>query len=226
MQTTQTHKTMALLEENPGYAVFTTGVSLGGALTAVFAFFAAACYPSLGPITCYSFASPKVGTLSFRHALQQLETDRRLQVMGIANWADPVVMLPREPLCMIPCDAALSTFFFGFRQGAIYRHVGMRLFLPAKARSPSEISHTKIEYNCCRVFMSDLGKLYGRLIILLMHCICFVGALKENYRANHGYPEYWYRVQAHVQDFEGLTLRGLYDDFFEGDRTIVKTRFM
>ena len=53
-------KTKAALDDHPDCEVFTTGVSLGGALTTVFAFFAAACYPELGPITCYSFASPSV----------------------------------------------------------------------------------------------------------------------------------------------------------------------
>ena len=60
---------MDRLKQYPNYEVFTTGVSLGGALTTVFAFFFAA-EPKLPKITCYSFASPKLGNLGFRRACQ------------------------------------------------------------------------------------------------------------------------------------------------------------
>ena len=60
---------MDQLEQYPNYEVFTTGVSLGGALTTVFAFFFAA-DSKLPRITCYSFASPKLGNLGFRRACQ------------------------------------------------------------------------------------------------------------------------------------------------------------
>ncbi|KAL3918067.1 MAG: hypothetical protein SGILL_004415, partial [Bacillariaceae sp.] len=66
-------KVQDVLKDHPTYDVYTTGVSLGGALTIVFCFFAAA-HPSLNrpghPIKCYSFASPKVGAISFRKAFQ------------------------------------------------------------------------------------------------------------------------------------------------------------
>ena len=60
------------LQERPGYDLYTTGLSLGGALTTVFAMHAAASEDSriTKPVTCYNFGSPKVGTLSFRKAFQ------------------------------------------------------------------------------------------------------------------------------------------------------------
>lgn len=57
------------LKQHPNYDVFTTGISLGGALTTVFAFFFAA-DTKLPKITCYSFASPKLGNIAFRRACQ------------------------------------------------------------------------------------------------------------------------------------------------------------
>ena len=219
-------KTKAILDDHPGYEVFTTGVSLGGALTTVFAFFAAARYPELGPITCFSFASPKVGTLSFRMALQKLEADGKLKIVRVCNYADPVILLPKEPLSIIPCDAVLSTFFLGVRQSLIYRHVGLRIHLEPQPNHPAQISHTKLEHRFCRTFLSDIAKVWGRLFICLAYVVCFWHTFSQNYRANHGYPEYWYRVQTHLGEFEDLTLQGLYDEFLSDDRTHVKTIFM
>mmetsp|Transcript_28025 Transcript_28025/g.41385 ORF Transcript_28025/g.41385 Transcript_28025/m.41385 type:complete len:318 (+) Transcript_28025:33-986(+) len=61
-----------VLQERPDYDVYTTGISLGGALSTVFALHAAANKDDRipKPITCYSFGSPKVGALSFRQAFQ------------------------------------------------------------------------------------------------------------------------------------------------------------
>ena len=222
-------KTKAILDDHSGYEVFATGVSLGGALTTAFAFFAAACHPELGPITCYSFASqpsPKVGTLSFRIALQKLEADGRLKIVRICNYADPVILLPKEPLSIIPCDAVLSTFFLGIRQSLIYRHVGLRIHLEPQPNRPAQISHTKLEHQFWRTFFSDIAKLWGRMFICLAYIACFWHSFTQNYRANYGYPEYWYRVQSHLEEFEGLTLQVLYDEFLSGDRARVKTIFM
>lgn len=61
-----------VLQERPGYDLYTTGISLGGALSTVFALHAAAKEDDRipKPITCYNFGSPKVGAMSFRKAFQ------------------------------------------------------------------------------------------------------------------------------------------------------------
>ena len=105
-------KTKSALDDHPDYEVFTTGVSLDGALTTVFAFFAAACYPKLGPISCYSFASPKVGTLC---PFEWLSKSSKLKIVRICNYADPVILLPKGPLSIIPCDAVLAIHILSWR---------------------------------------------------------------------------------------------------------------
>ena len=164
--------------------------------------------------------------MSFRMALQRLEADGKLKIVRICNYADPVILLPKEPLSIIPCDAVLSTFFLGIRQSLIYRHVGLRIHLEEQPNRPAQISHTKLEHQFWRTFLSDIAKLWGRLFICLAYIVCFWHSFTQNYRANHGYPEYWCRVQTHLKEFEDLTLQGLYDEFLSGDRAHVKTVFM
>ena len=164
--------------------------------------------------------------MSFRMALQRLEADGKLKIVRICNYADPVILLPKEPLSIIPCDAVLSTFFLGIRQSLIYRHVGLRIHLEKQPNRPAQISHTKLEHQFWRTFFSDIAKLWGRLFICLAYIVCFWHSFTQNYRANHGYPEYWYRVQSHLEEFKDLTLQGLYDKFLSGDRAHVKTVFM
>jgi len=60
------------MEQHPGYALFVTGHSLGAALATLFSFEAAASDdPRIRkPVTCVAVASPKVGDLAFRLAVE------------------------------------------------------------------------------------------------------------------------------------------------------------
>jgi hypothetical protein len=66
---------LALLKDHPGYMIYTTGHSLGGALATLMAFEAATMPEIPKPVTCISVASPKVGNISFRHAVQASKCD-------------------------------------------------------------------------------------------------------------------------------------------------------
>ena len=65
------------LEQHREYRVEITGLSLGGALSQMFSLYAAAETNPLivKPITCFSFASPKIGALSFRRSVQVMYSD-------------------------------------------------------------------------------------------------------------------------------------------------------
>jgi predicted lipase len=62
----------SVLQQYPGFRLYCTGHSLGGALAILLAFeLAASSDPSIPkPVTCISIASPKVGNLPFRRAFQ------------------------------------------------------------------------------------------------------------------------------------------------------------
>ena len=64
-----------LLKENPGYRVYCTGHSLGGALSTLCGFYFASDDEIIqnGPVTIVSIASPLVGNMEFRVAFQALE---------------------------------------------------------------------------------------------------------------------------------------------------------
>ena len=66
-----------------GYRLWITGHSLGGALATLFSFYAATNTKILefngGPVTAYTFCSPKVGNKQFREAYQYLEERGKLR---------------------------------------------------------------------------------------------------------------------------------------------------
>jgi len=87
-----------------GYKLYVTGHSMGGALATLFSFYVAAkSYsqvkqgntPSIPfPVTCVSFASPRVGESGFLRAFQTLEQEGMLRHLRIVNDQDPVPVVP------------------------------------------------------------------------------------------------------------------------------------
>lgn len=83
-----------LLQANPGYKLYVTGHSLGGALSSVVAFYLA-CDDSIpSPVTCINFAAPRVGDHGFREATNALEQAKRLRVLRVVNNNDSIAMMP------------------------------------------------------------------------------------------------------------------------------------
>lgn len=118
------------LAKNPNFQLFVTGHSLGGALSTMFGFFAAADNEiiQLSPkgVVVYSVASPFVGNWKFREAFQELERRGRLQHLRICNAEDMVTLMPfaaPKAGIMSPAISMVSG------AGNLYKHVGMRLQL-------------------------------------------------------------------------------------------------
>ena len=119
-----------LLRRFPDYKLCVTGTSLGGALAQVFALHAAAeINPRLNkPIKCFSFASPKVGTLRYRRAVEALEELGHLRLLRILNEDDYIRFIPREPTTAF-CFTGLTILSLIFNQGSFYRKAGIELTL-------------------------------------------------------------------------------------------------
>jgi hypothetical protein len=141
------------LRLNPGFRLYISGHSLGGALSTLFGFYAAAddeiielCSRSGGGVVVYSVASPYVGNWKFKLAFQELERQRRLQHLRITNLEDMVTLLPFA----VPKATIFSPLLSMFKgAGNLYKHVGMRLQLTKECRDgaslPYSISYPKNE---------------------------------------------------------------------------------
>jgi len=123
-----------LLKKNPGYRLFCTGHSLGGALATLFGFYAALDEEAvkIGPVSIYSIASPRVGNTDFRRAFQCLERTKRLQHLRITNREDIVTHVPfvtMEQVTLSPTSLLSQT-----TTGAVnlYAHCGIHLKLKSE----------------------------------------------------------------------------------------------
>ena len=100
------------LDIYPGYRLFVTGHSLGGALALLLAFFTASDERIPKPVTCVSLGSLMVGDATFQKAFERFEALGWIRHLRITNEFDPIPCLP-------PFDW-------------MYKPVGMHLELLAK----------------------------------------------------------------------------------------------
>lgn len=138
-----------LLRQHPGFSLYMTGHSLGGALSTLCAFYAA-CDDELislaanHRVVVYSVASPFCGNWKFRHAFQELERQRRLQHLRIANLEDMVTLLPFAVPKATFLSPALSMIHGG---GNLYKHVGIKLQLKrVTSTEGTEVVEHSIQY--------------------------------------------------------------------------------
>jgi hypothetical protein len=84
------------LKANPGYKLYVTGHSLGGALAIVAALYFASDQSSQlpKPVTCVSFGAPRVGDVHFMRAVRQLEESDRLRYLRVVNDNDAITSVP------------------------------------------------------------------------------------------------------------------------------------
>jgi hypothetical protein len=91
-----------LLDANPGYKLYITGHSLGGALALLTSVQASVRFARPGiPVTCVTVANPRVGDTRFRGAIQSLEQNKMLRLLTVHNSLDLVPSMPNR-LCR--CD--------------------------------------------------------------------------------------------------------------------------
>lgn len=175
----------SLLKINCDYSVLCTGHSLGGALASLFAFRFAVEGDIGKPISCITFASPKVGNIRFVRAFQELELQQKIHCLRVANHGDVITQLPDRLTCL--------TFWC---QGAIFRHVGveMRLYRTDPSNSSQRsylIRHQRIQRSWTRQMLYDWRRslVHSSLHLCTMPC----GNCRE-FVLFHGCLEYLERL--------------------------------
>lgn len=111
-----------LLKANPGYKLYVTGHSLGGALSGLVSFFLACDTEIETPVTCLNFASPRFGDSNYLYAVQVLEKENRLRICRIVNDDDLFAVVPMWN----------------------YYHAGFQVRLFENSSYPAEITFPKI----------------------------------------------------------------------------------
>ena len=211
----------SLQKQYPGYHVYITGHSLGGALSTVFAFFAAASGIFRDPITCIPIASPMVGNLSFEEAFKSLERQGRLRCLRITNHVDIFTQLPDRGALLyasyywgLPIVLTSTALFFLCCQNHVYRHVGMDLHLYGRS---FKIKHARGSFsNYCWRVMHDwkqhLKRMVQRIMTVPFACCCDLCCFKQDFNRNHGIQEHLKRLHAVSNELNHLYLNELYEE--------------
>mmetsp|Transcript_9682 Transcript_9682/g.12200 ORF Transcript_9682/g.12200 Transcript_9682/m.12200 type:complete len:238 (+) Transcript_9682:2-715(+) len=223
-------KALTVLKEYPGYKLDVTGLSLGGALCQVFSMYAAAETDPIikKPVTCYSFASPKIGALTYRRAIQALEESGNLRLIRIVNEGDPIVALPTDPLSVCGLNGiALASLVL--RQGLFYRKAGMEMKLLDDGGI--DITHPKVpprivnwdlvNFNLLRY---DVERLWQKQIYCC-ECVYDVATKqfdKDDLMTKHAYPRYYDKLKAKKREIEKYYLADLYRASLNGESAVVK----
>ncbi|CAJ1938850.1 unnamed protein product [Cylindrotheca closterium] len=205
------------LKENPGFQLYVTGHSLGGALSTMYGFFAAADDEmiELSPngVIVYSVASPFVGNWKWRFAFQELERRKRLQHLRIQNAEDMVTLMPFA----VP-KAGFFMPILAVKTGAgnLYKHVGMRLKLAQKAKEESELPYS-ISYPVDQrmddeEFTKDVQDTLDQGKSLMKAFKAVVTKDFERVERYHSCTEYEERLEKCRDELTGITLDELYAD--------------
>lgn len=193
-----TSRVLATLDEYAGYSIAVTGHSLGGSLATLQAMELAAIDDDRinDPITCITFASPKVGNRAFANVFQYLERNHRVRCLRVANQFDIFPTIPKKGVrncCGFTCGGDL-----------IYRHVGVALLL--KRDGDYMIRHYPRHYrHGVRLFFRDVGRGAAKRGETVGQ---WVG--RENLAENHSCMEYWSRIHHCCDDLKNMDLHEQY----------------
>lgn len=150
-----------LLQANPGYKLYVTGHSLGGALASVVAFYLA-CDDSIPkPVTCITFAAPRVGDSGFREATNVLEQAKKLRVLRVVNNNDSIAMLP------------MTNFY----------HAGFQIRLYGNPRYEPELTYPKLKDS----FWAGLSRAWGNSLPNSLNLSYDHGDYRERIEKNQAY---------------------------------------
>lgn len=227
----------SLLTQYPGYNVYSTGHSLGGALATLFGFYACqdddivkdigASGEQQQPVVVVSVASPRVGDNDFRAAFQTLEGMGRLQHLRMSNKEDMVTLLPfvslrdsslrASLLHMSPIDANVN----------LYKHCGIHLKFNTSSPSTKEgdldssrkelfsMTYNKKRDDMERAYPEELKQSALNAKSVLGSILSTAGAMTTDFKKLtkvHGCDEYEARLVLCKQFLSNMTLDQLYQN--------------
>ena len=176
-----------LLDANPGYKVYITGHSLGGALALLASVQASVRFARPGiPVTCVTIANPRVGDNRFRGAIQALEQQKMLRLLTVHNFLD---LVPSMPSRMCRCDFCRPNKFC---------MPGIMMIL--KKHSFSILYHSATD----DTRWEELKGEFQRFLIVVF-CFCQMAR-------SHDYRTYLDRLVAQKDKLKNMYLNDLYRD--------------
>ena len=183
---------MPILEKNPGYALWVTGHSLGGALASLFAL-SAACRDDIPkPVHCITHAQPLVGDIRLLQSVRKLEESKNLLLLRTRNCEDGVPAVPA----------------FSPKPNFTYTHIGMELKMYDDNRSKN-IKLSKSEKKVKNIALN-----FKALIKLFV-----IKAGQDKQRRAHNLREHFRRLEKYEKEIRSLgeTL----DDVFLNEGTVI-----
>lgn len=135
----------AMLAKNPGFKVYVTGHSLGGALSTILAFYLS-CDPDIPkPVSIVSFGAPRVGNMVFLKATQMLEKTSQLRILRSVNENDTVTVTP-----------SIGYKHVGFQ---VTTYAPRRFFKRRTVRKP-DITYPNLAAGPCQAFSRRIDNSY------------------------------------------------------------------
>lgn len=187
----------------PGFQLYITGHSLGGALSTLFSFYVAASdNPNITkPVKCVSIASPKVGSMSFFKAYQALEREGKIRHLRVSNDKDLVTQVPDR--------SSFSAAYVVVAQSSIFRHVGMNLTL-YEDQKLFKIIYPDLDSGYTNVLSKDMKNMVERAKYLTTEAPKLLCCGNLDLVSYHGCFEYKRRLIQSEKQLRQLAIKELY----------------
>jgi len=197
---------ISLLEKNPGFELYITGHSMGGALATLFGAVAAMSNsPHVPkPVTCISFSSPKVGNVHFKTVYEKLEQDDLIRKVRVLNGLDPIPKTPSPGIFRILIYALCP---WSVLDG--YNHVGIELKLKETGYTISYDKH----HGVCWLLLKEIYRILKGFGYFLCVCVlCRIRLLRY-----HSCSEIFARLQENWEALEKEDINSLYQRIKGGE---------
>lgn len=186
------------------YELYSTGHSLGGALSTLFGFYTSSSpimYPFYKnhPLCIISIASPYVGNKEFAISFQQLEKCKKIQHLRVVHERDVVTYMPLMAPRLNQLNVSLKYFvtkkknhdnYQSLRRAfSLYKHVGIKLCITSQLKSKKKIIYYPKSYELDEQILQELCSLF-RNNDLLKNLSMLFGNKQVNLIRFHSCEEY------------------------------------